>query len=304
MLHSNEETTALKNLHNLGYRTTYISQEDQVRKQIPLHSLMPYACDFSKIDSFTESKLCGLVGFQSKTYTQQYFPQGRYYNSIYEFDQRCTCPFTRQLIWNPETNWTTLESGEFLQKTNRIEVIRFKTLQNHRNNIKNDYLKNLQGIIKINAIQNIYIQELSSLIPHIIAEFYETFLWVKWKLDVTHFNGINDPNLNSSEITHIQEQKPCQIEIQKLLMFFNYNTKQKIHNNNYTNTTPHCNKNDFIKIEIVNEDTTIIIVPGGKFKPVPMRQRRSIIHVGTGQTNIFQWENGNYMDPLKYLHGT
>ena len=72
---------------------------------------MPYACDFSKIDSFIESTQYGLVGFQNKTYTQQYFPQGLYYNSIYEFDQHCTYPFTRQLTWIPESNWTTLESG-------------------------------------------------------------------------------------------------------------------------------------------------------------------------------------------------
>jgi len=70
MLHSNDETTVLNNLHKLGYQTTRIPRQIQASKQISLHSLMPYACDFSKIDSFTESKQYGLVGFQSKTYTQ------------------------------------------------------------------------------------------------------------------------------------------------------------------------------------------------------------------------------------------
>ena len=107
-------------------------------------------------------------------------------------------------------------------------------------------------------------------------------------MDVTHVNGINDPNLNSSRITYVHKLKTCQIEIQKLLLFFNYITKQKINNNNYTNEMPYCNKNDFIKIEIINEYTTIIIIPGRKFKLVPIRKRRSIMHVGAGQTNIFQ----------------
>jgi len=74
MLHSNEETTVLQNLQRLGFQSTWIPPPFQASKQIPLHSLMPYACNFSKIDSFTVSKHYGLVGFQSKTYTEQYFP--------------------------------------------------------------------------------------------------------------------------------------------------------------------------------------------------------------------------------------
>ena len=233
---------------------------------------MPYACDFSKIDSVTESTQYGLVGFQSKTYTQQYFPQGRYYNSIQEFDQHCTCPFTQQIIWNPESNWTTLKSGEFLHKNNRIEVVKFKTLQKHCYNIQNDYIKNLQENIRINAIENIYMQELSSIIPHMIAGFYETFLWVKWKLDVTHFSGKNDPNINSSQPIQVQELKPCQINIQKLLMYCSPNTKQRIKQNNRINGMPYCNKTDFVKIEIVNKDTTRIFIPGGIVKPIPTRK--------------------------------
>jgi len=289
MLHSNEETTVLNNnLHNLGYETTHIPRREQVRRRIPLHSLMPYTCDFSKIDSITESTQYGLVGFQSKTYTQQYFPQGKYYNSIQEFDLHCTYPFTRQILWNPEANWTILKSGEFLRKNNRIEVVKFKTLQKKRYNFQNDYTKNLQGNIRINAIESIYMQELSSIIPYIIAGFYETFLWVKWTLDVTHFSGKNDPNSNSSRPIQVQELKPCQIKIQNLLMFFSHNTKQRIKQNNRINGMPYCNKTEFVKIEIINKDTTRIILSGGTFKPIPIRKQRSIIHIGTGKTNVFQ----------------
>jgi len=126
MLHSNEENTVLNNLHTLGYETTHIPRQQQVSRQIPLHTLMSQACDRSKIYSVTKSTQYGLVGFQSKTYTQQYFPQGRYYNSIQEFGQHCTCPFTQQISWNPESNWTTFRVREALHKNNRIEVVKFK----------------------------------------------------------------------------------------------------------------------------------------------------------------------------------
>jgi len=118
-------------------------------------------------------------------------------------------------------------------------------------------------------------------------------------LDVTHVNEINDPNLYSARITYAHALKQCPIEIQKLSRFFNYNTKQQIYNNNYTNATPYCNKNDFIKIEIVNKYTTRITIPGGKCRPAPIRKQRSIIHVGTGQTNVFQWENWQLHGAIK-----
>jgi len=127
MLHSNDENTVLYNLQTLGYETTQIPKQQQVIRQIPLHTLMPHACKFSKIDSVSRFPQYGLVGFQSETYTQRYFPQGRYYKNICEYDQQCICPYTREIVWDPEITWTTLQSGEALNKNNGIEVIKFKT---------------------------------------------------------------------------------------------------------------------------------------------------------------------------------
>jgi len=299
MLHSDEETTVLRNLHHLGYQTTRIPPQIQASKQIPLHSLMPYACNYSNIDSFTLSEHYGLIGFQSKTYTRQYFPQGRYYNSISEYDLHCTCPFTRTLTWNPEANWTTLESGEFLQKTNRIEVIRFATFQKQRYNIKNDYRKNLQGGIKIDAIQSIYLSEISTLLPYIIVGFYETFLWVKWKMDVIHAEDTKPITSAQNEIADTAETEPCRINIEKLLISFNHKKRPQIHSDNRINAIPFCNKNDFIKIEVVNSRTTKITIPGGRFRTIPRRKQRSLIHLGIGQTNIFQWENWQLYESIK-----
>jgi len=82
--------------------------------------------------------------------------------------------------------------------------------------MQNDYIKNPQERTRINAIENIYMKDLSSIIAHITAGFYETFLWVKWKLNVTHFSGRNDTNINSFQPIQVHEIRPCQIDIQKL----------------------------------------------------------------------------------------
>ena len=147
--------------------------------------------------------------------------------------------------------------------------------------------------------------DLSSIIEHIVAGFYETFSWVQWKLNVTYFSGKNDININSFQPIQVHEIRPCQIDIQKLLMHFSPNTKQRIEQRNRINGMPCCNKTEFVKIEIVNADTTRITIPGGIFRPIPTRSQRSIIHLGTGKTNVFQWENwqlhGSIRIPTWYI---
>ena len=159
MLYSEDEITVLYNPQTLGYQTTQIPKPQQVSRLIPFHTLMPQACKFSEIDSVSRFPQCGLVGFQSKTYKQRYFPNGRYYKTIREYDQHCTCPYTRQIFWNPENNWTTIQSGEALNKNNRIEVITFKTHRKMRYQIPNDVTQNPHERIRISAIESIYLKD-------------------------------------------------------------------------------------------------------------------------------------------------
>jgi len=88
-----------------------------------------------------------------------------------------------------------------------------------------------------------------------------------------YFSGKNNPNINSFQPIQVHEIKPCQTDIQKLLMYFSPNTKQRIKQNNRIYGSPLCNKTDFVKIEIVNTDTTRIIIPGGIFRPIPARSQ-------------------------------
>jgi len=66
---------------------------------------------------------------------------------------------------------------------------------------------------------------------------------------------------------------------------------------NHIRKIPCCNKTEFVKVEIVNTDITRIIIPGGIFRKIAIRRCRSLIQLGTGQPNVFQWETGQ-------LHGS
>jgi len=129
-------------------------------------------CD-SMIDSVYHSPEYGRVGFQSETYTQRYFPKGKYYHTMQEYDHECTCPFSITLKWNPEQNWTTLESTEALN--NRIEVIKFTTKQKLTYNIPNDFKRNPQEQAKIPIIHSVYTVDAFSIIMYILAGFYEKY---------------------------------------------------------------------------------------------------------------------------------
>ena len=277
MLHCTDESILLRKLQQNGYTTTSIPSTLQVSNNFSLHSLMPHTCNLSRIDSYTLSTQYGLVGFQSKTYTEEYFPQGKYYQSIDEYDKHCTCPYT-SFTWNPEANWTTLYSSEFLKRNNRMEVIHFKTLQKLEYHIPLTARHQLYEKGEIDAIENIYFKEIPAILPIIISHFYETSTWVKWKLQVTH-------NLTENDT------KPCKVQQNNMLISFLEQLPQ--------NTLPLCNASDFLKIQIINKDTTKITIPGGKVRAISPKQKRSLFHLGIGGSNIFHWENWQMKNTIK-----
>ena len=278
MLHSTDESILLRKLQQNGYTTTSIPTTMQVSNNFSLHSLMPHKCNLSRIDSYTVSTQYGLVGFQSKTYTEEYFPQGKYYQSIEEYDKHCTCPYTRIFTWNPEANWTTLYSSEFLRQTNRMEVIHFRTLPKLEYHIPLTAWDQFHEMGEIDVIENIYLQDISAIVPIIISSFYETSTWVKWKLQVTHNIQENDT-------------KPCKVQQDNLLISLFKQLPQ--------NELPLCNASDSLKIQIVNKDTTKITIPGGIFRTITQKQKRSLIHLGIGDSNIFRWENWQTKNTIK-----
>jgi len=173
------------------------------------------------------------------------------------------------------------------------------TLQKQRYKIHNNYRKTVQGSGKIDAVQSIYIHEVSALLPFTIAGFYETFSWVKWKIDIVHNEDEENIQSTTREPTNTFDDKPFRIDIQKLLIPFDDYTTLHIKNNKYVNTIPLCNKTDFIRIEVINDHITKITIPGGKFRTMPIRRQRSLIHLGMGQSNIFQWDNWQRHEAIK-----
>ena len=102
--------------------------------------------------------------------------------------------------------------------------------------------------------------------------------WVKWKLQVSHNLAENDT-------------KPCTVQQNSLLISTNRQFPQS--------QLPLCNASNFLKIQIVNKDTTKIIIPGGKFRIISQRQKRSLIHLGITNSNIFHWENWQMRNTIK-----
>jgi len=87
------------------------------------------------------------------------------------------------------------------------------------------------------------------------------------------------------------DTKPCTIQQDNLLISTNRQFPQS--------QLPLCNASNFLKIRIVNKDTTKITIPGGKFRIISQRQKRSLIHLGITNSNIFHWENWQMKNTIK-----
>jgi len=125
-----------------------------------------------------------------------------------------------------------------------MEVIQFETLQKLEYHIPLMARNPFYEMGEIDVVENIYLKEISAIIPIIISSFYETSTWVKWKLQVTH-------NLTENDT------KPCTVQQNNLLISTNRQFPQS--------QLPLCNASNFLKIRIVSKDTTKITIPGGKF---------------------------------------
>ena len=66
MLHGTDETTVRQALQRAGYQTTNIPTPTQVSQSIPLHSLMPYQCNFLKLIVLRSHRHMVLSAFKVK----------------------------------------------------------------------------------------------------------------------------------------------------------------------------------------------------------------------------------------------
>jgi len=100
---------------------------------------MPHKCNETQISNVYRSKECSKVGLSGKTYTEKYYPKGRYSPDIDSYDKERLCPIFRTETWNPETKWDTVYSGEYLNDSTLVEVLRLRVLVKPQYKMESEY---------------------------------------------------------------------------------------------------------------------------------------------------------------------
>jgi len=132
--------TILQNfLQTQGLQTTPIERNKQVLKRYLLADLMPYKCNEKQISNVYQSKEYGKIGFSGKTYTEKYYPKGKYFPDVDSYDEKCMCPVFRDEKWNPEIKWNTVYPGEYSNDTAAIEVLRLRVIGKRRYKLQSNF---------------------------------------------------------------------------------------------------------------------------------------------------------------------
>jgi len=136
MYHRKNLTIIQNFLRTQGLQTKPIKQ---VRKRYSLAELMPHKCNKGQISNVYRSKEYGKFGFSGKTYTEKYYPKGRYFPDVDSCDKECLCPIFRTETWNPEKKWNMLYSGEYLNDSTLVEVLKLRVLVKPQYRMESEY---------------------------------------------------------------------------------------------------------------------------------------------------------------------
>jgi len=98
MVHGEDVDSVLEHLNDQGLQAIPRPEQQQVSKAFPLSDLMPQKCSDTQINTVFESNEYGRVSFTSKTYAQKFYPNGKYYHTLYEYENECACPYYRNII--------------------------------------------------------------------------------------------------------------------------------------------------------------------------------------------------------------
>jgi len=128
MYHGKNLTILQNFLPTQELQTTPIERYKQVRKRYTLAELMTHKCNEGQISNVYRSKEYRKVGFSGKTYTEKYYPKGRYFPDNDSYHKECLCPIFRNETWNPEMKWNMLYSGKYLNDSTPVEVRRLRVL--------------------------------------------------------------------------------------------------------------------------------------------------------------------------------
>ena len=188
--------TILQNfLRTQGLQTTPIERHKQVSERYSLAELMPHDCNERQISNVYRSTEYGRVGFSGKTYTEKYYPKGRYFPDIDSYDKECQCPIFRTESWNPENEWNTLYSGEYLNDSTPVKVLRLRVLVKPLYQMESEYKNITHQYSNLPVMRHAFM-----FTSKLLAYYYENYQWVRWNFNIPHYNENKNITRNNESI--------------------------------------------------------------------------------------------------------
>jgi len=142
---------------------------------------MPYKCNEKHISNVYQSKEYGKIGFSGKTYTEKYYPKGKYFPDVDSYDKKYTCPVFRDEKWNPKIKWNIIYSGEYLSDTAAVEVLRLRVIVKRRYNLQSNFRNMTYYYNQIPDMRDAFL-----FTSNLLAYCYERYQWVSWNFNVSH----------------------------------------------------------------------------------------------------------------------
>jgi len=102
MYHGNNLTILQNFLKTQGLQTIPIEPYQQVSRHYTLAEFMPH--NEKHISNVYHSKEYGKVGFSGKTYTEKYYPEGRYFPDVDSYDKKCVVLYSGMKNRIPKLN--------------------------------------------------------------------------------------------------------------------------------------------------------------------------------------------------------
>jgi len=174
MYHGKNLTILQNFLRTQGLQTIPIERYKQVSKCHSLAELMPHECNERQISNVYRSKEYDNIGFSGKTYTEKYYPKGRYFPDIDSYAKECLCPIFRTETWNPETKWNTLYSGEYLNDSTPVEVLKLRVLVKLQYKMESEYNNITHKYSNIPVMRDAFM-----FTSKLLAYYYENYQWVR-----------------------------------------------------------------------------------------------------------------------------
>jgi len=183
MYHGKKLTISHNFLRTQGLQTTPIERYKQVCKRYSSTELMAHKCNERQISNVYWSKKYGKVGFSGKTYTEKYYPKGKYFPDIDSYDKECLCPIFRTETWNPETKWNMLYSGEYLNDSTVVEALKPTVLLKLQYNMELEYNNITHKYSNIPVMWDAFM-----FTSKLLTYYYENYQWIRWNFKISHYN--------------------------------------------------------------------------------------------------------------------